>query len=229
MTLFVESISMCSLSLLPEIWFPQPLCIAGGDQSIPHRCHPEAAMSQRGAVSYNLFLLRMNRGNHWKQYMTQTKRVFAWRVEAPQWRALEELHPSENWQKTYPVSRREAGAKHICSLKERRVEDQLVEEVLCCGHRECSSKHRGRHFLKHSSFQILFSLFTVHPLVIHCYPDLVLISSHLTLTWSKTMLCHLGVHSSVSDLMIWRPITTITGKLLTGEQDTECLGIEAGG
>lgn len=113
---------MYGLPLLPEIWFPQPFCIASGDQSITHRCLPEAATSQRGAVSYSLFLLRRNRVNNLKRQTMQPRRPFTQKLEAPWRSALEELHLGESWQKTHPVPTKEAGAKQICPVKDRRVE-----------------------------------------------------------------------------------------------------------
>lgn len=107
---------MYGLPLLPEIWFPQPSCIASGDQSITHRCLPEAA---KGCCQ---LLLRRNRVNNLKRQTTQPRRPFTQKLEAPWRSALEELHPVESWQKTHPVSTKEAGAKQICSVKDRRVE-----------------------------------------------------------------------------------------------------------
>lgn len=196
---------MYGLPLLPEICFPQPLCIASGEQSIIHRCLLEAATSQRGAVSYSLFLLRRNRANHLKWQTMQPRRLFTQKLEAPWRSALEELHPGESWQKTHPVSTREAGAKLICSVKDRRVERTCyLKNYLVVTTETASPSTEGETFSNTHPFNssLVHSHFSR---LTRCSWALVIVSSHLILRWTKTMLCRVGVHSSPSDLTIWVP------------------------
>lgn len=61
------------------------------------------------------------------------------------------------------------GPSKCTHLRIEEVEDQLVEERLWCGHRDCSSKDRWGSFLKQiRSFKATFYLFTAHPLT-HSY------------------------------------------------------------